>query len=41
MRSCCDAITVVPLPDGGVEVVPEGTDAGVPTQQRFCGACNG
>lgn len=40
-RDCCDTITVVPLPDGGVRVVPDGADAGAPTQTRFCGACNG
>ena len=40
-RGCCETITVIPLPDGGVEVVPDGADAGVAAQTRFCGACNG
>lgn len=41
MQSCCDSITVVTLPDGAVEVVPPGEDAGPGTETRFCGACNG
>ena len=41
MRACCDTVQVVPLPDGGVVAVPDGVDAGVPTQSRLCGACNG
>lgn len=41
MRDCCEMVNVVRLPDGGFEEVPAGTDAGVPTETRFCGACNG
>lgn len=41
MRSCCDTVEEIVLPDGGTVPVPEGADAGVSTQRRFCGACNG
>lgn len=41
MRSCCDVVNIAPLPDGGFVEVPAGSDAGVPVESRFCGACNG
>jgi len=41
MRSCCDTVNVIRLPDGSFVEVPADTDAGVATETRFCGSCNG
>jgi hypothetical protein len=41
MRDCCETVNVIRLPDGGFVEVPAGSDAGVATETRFCGSCNG